>query len=183
MIITALMAFVFLGRKQYLHHILSLIVIVTGVALVGVAILTAPPKPGADHEDTTSMGIILIIIAQFFTGGQFVVEEKLLGGYHLDPILAVGLEGMWGFIYYMIALPILQHIKCDDPKMCVNGTVEDSIGALHDMNQNKTIILMAVGLVCTIAFFNVLGVSITKYASAAQRSTVDTCRTALVWVV
>lgn len=42
---------------------------------------------------------------------------------------------------------------------------------------------MAVGLICTIAFFNVLGVSITKYASAAQRSTVDTCRTMLVWGV
>lgn len=39
-IITALMAFLFLGRKQYLHHILSLAAIVTGVALVGVASMT-----------------------------------------------------------------------------------------------------------------------------------------------
>lgn len=90
---------------------------------------------------------------------------------------------MWGFIYYMIALPILQHIKCDNDKFCVNGSVEDSLGALNDMKKNPTIIAMAIGLICTIAFFNVLGVSITKYASAAQRSTVDTCRTMLVWVV
>jgi uncharacterized membrane protein YoaK (UPF0700 family) len=35
----------------------------------------------------------------------------------------------------------------------------------------------------TIAGFNVTGVMITKYASAAQRSTVDTCRTLVIWCV
>ena len=35
----------------------------------------------------------------------------------------------------------------------------------------------------TIAGFNVTGVMITKYASAAQRSTVDTSRTLIIWIV
>jgi len=35
----------------------------------------------------------------------------------------------------------------------------------------------------TIAGFNVTGVMITKYASAAQRSTIDTCRTVVIWAV
>jgi hypothetical protein len=35
----------------------------------------------------------------------------------------------------------------------------------------------------SIACFNACGVAITKYASAAQRSTVDTCRTLLIWVI
>jgi hypothetical protein len=37
--------------------------------------------------------------------------------------------------------------------------------------------------VLTIAGFNVTGVMITKYASAAQRSTVDTSRTLVIWIV
>jgi hypothetical protein len=37
--------------------------------------------------------------------------------------------------------------------------------------------------VLTIAGFNVTGVMITKYASAAQRSTVDTSRTLIIWIV
>ena len=37
--------------------------------------------------------------------------------------------------------------------------------------------------IITIAGFNVTGVMITKYASAAQRSTVDTCRTLIIWCV
>jgi hypothetical protein len=44
------------------------------------------------------------------------------------------------------------------------------------------LIAFTLSTVFTIAFFNVLGVSITKFASAAQRSTVDTCRTLFVWI-
>jgi len=35
----------------------------------------------------------------------------------------------------------------------------------------------------SIAGFNTTGVMITKYASAAQRSTIDTCRTMIIWAV
>jgi drug/metabolite transporter (DMT)-like permease len=94
------------------------------VGLVGVAALSAPVKDG--DAATTPIGIALIVIAQFFTGIQFVVEEKLLSGYYLDPIKVVGLEGMWGFTYYLIFLPIAQVIPCTDPNLCVPPCVEDS---------------------------------------------------------
>ena len=53
------------------------------------------------------MGIIILIAAQFFSGAQFVVEEKLLADYHLDPSQVVGTEGMWGLLYYLFALPLM----------------------------------------------------------------------------
>ena len=36
-------------------------------------------------------------------------------------------------------------------------------------------------MISSIACFNVFGISTTKYASAAQRSTIDTSRTVLIW--
>ena len=36
-------------------------------------------------------------------------------------------------------------------------------------------------IILSIAFFNATGVAITKYASAAQRSTIDTSRTLCIW--
>ena len=45
------------------------------------------------------------------------------------------------------------------------------------------IALQAIGIIISISGFNACGVAITKYASAAQRSTVDTCRTLLIWVM
>ena len=51
------------------------------------------------------------------------------------------------------------------------------------MGDHPELIFQSIGIIVSIAAFNACGVSITKYASAAQRSTVDTCRTLIIWVV
>lgn len=42
---------------------------------------------------------------------------------------------------------------------------------------------MSLGIIVSIASFNATGQAITKHASAAQRSTIDTCRTLFVWSI
>ena len=69
-VITAAMAVIFLGRKQYVHHILSLVVIVLAVAIVGlVGVLHTKDDGGDDTGKTTILGVLLLVIAQCFTGG------------------------------------------------------------------------------------------------------------------
>ena len=90
---------------------MSLLIIVAavgGVGLVGIAISNKNADSGdSDSGSTTTvLGILLLLFAQCFTGGQFVVEEKLLSGYYLNPLYVVGLEGLWGCIIYAIILPI-----------------------------------------------------------------------------
>ena len=152
-----------------------------GVIVVGIAALNTPKKAGATENPTTSTGIILIVVAQFFTGIQFIVEEKLLSGYYLDPIKVVGLEGLWGFTYYLICLPIMNNIKCSNKDLCVPPYVENSVQAFKDLGDNSFCLAMALLTIVSIANFNVFGVSLTKYASAAQRATVDTTRTVVIW--
>ena len=36
-------------------------------------------------------------------------------------------EGVAGVILYIVLLPILQLIPCDDERMCTNGVISDSI--------------------------------------------------------
>lgn len=62
--------------------------------------------PDDSGNETSALGLMLLIVAQFFTATQFIVEEKLLGSYELDPLKVVGLEGMWGLTYWVILLPI-----------------------------------------------------------------------------
>jgi drug/metabolite transporter (DMT)-like permease len=101
-VITAFMALVFLGRKQYAHHWISLVTIVAGVALVGIVSIY-----GHDSATTSSItGILLLLLAQCFTGGQFVSEEKILSGTEADPLFVVGMEGFWGCCVFAILLPI-----------------------------------------------------------------------------
>jgi len=51
------------------------------------------------------------------------------------------------------------------------------------MGEHPILIMQSIGIIISIAAFNACGVAITKYASAAQRSTIDTCRTLLIWVI
>ena len=61
-VITAGMAMLFLGRKQYIHHWLSLITIVLGVFIVGVVGVTMSSKSEDDSgSQTTLLGVLLLI--------------------------------------------------------------------------------------------------------------------------
>ena len=50
------------------------------------------------------------------------------------------------------------------------------------MAERPAIIWLSVGVMVSIAAFNVCGITTTKYASAAQRSTIDTSRTVVIWI-
>ena len=51
------------------------------------------------------------------------------------------------------------------------------------MSENGVIIGLAFMMAASIAIFNVCGIMTTKYASAAQRSTIDTSRTLIIWIM
>ena len=177
-IITALMSIAFLKRKLYVHHWSSMAVIFTGVFMVGLASLIWKKT---DTENTNPIGFVLLVAAQFCVGGLFIVEEKLLGSYYLDPLKVVGLEGLWGIIMWCVLLPIFQYIKCTG-ELCPYDRLEDTMRAFRDFNANKTLILLSCFICISIACFNAFGVSVTKNASAAQRSTIDSSRTVLIWI-
>ncbi len=105
-IFTAAFSIIFLKKKLYRHHWTSICFIFIGLILVGVAVLMNPPKTGS--IETKPLGVFILIVATVFSSGLYVVEEKLLGSYELDPLKVVGLEGLWGTILWAILLPIFQ---------------------------------------------------------------------------
>jgi drug/metabolite transporter (DMT)-like permease len=98
-------------------------VLFIGVFLVGLSSLIHPDDGGG--SETSAAGLILLLCAQLFAGTQFIVEEKLLGNYYLDPLKVVGLEGMWGLCYWAVLLPPMQFINVD------GEPIEDSKFALQ----------------------------------------------------
>lgn len=178
-VITALMSIVFLKKKQYRHHWTGLGLIVLALFEVGyVAIVLGEKEDGL--VGSIALGIALLLIAQVFAGALFIVEEYFIGDYYLDPLKVVGTEGMWGTLYFLIALPIMQSVQCTGP-LCNFEYFENSSYAFAQMQDNPIIIVYTFGIMISIAFFNVCGVTTTKLASAAQRSTVDSSRTVLIW--
>lgn len=66
--------------------------------------------------------------------------------------------------------------------MCPYGVVEDTMRAFKDFGENPVLIVLSICICLSIASFNAFGVAVTKNASAAQRSTIDTSRTVLIWI-
>lgn len=78
---------------------------------------------------------------------------------------------MWGVLYYLIALPIMQTIKCGGStglaQLCNFGYLENSSYAFKQIALNPVIFWLILAMSSSIAIFNVCGVSTTKYATAA----------------
>lgn len=118
---------------------------------------------------------------------MFIVEEYFVGDYYYDPMKVVATEGMWGCAYYIFLLPFMQMVQCGGKdstlsSLCNFGYLENSSYAFHQMAANPAITWLSVGMMLSIACFNVFGITTTKIASAAQRSTIDTSRTLVIWI-
>jgi drug/metabolite transporter (DMT)-like permease len=117
----------FLKRHLGLYKWFSLFVVVFGVAVVGLAgAITRDDKATPNHQalhDTASgsvgaqkemsqaamtiIGVMLIAGAQIFTATQFVLEERIMEKYAMEPIKVVGWEGVFGFVVTLIGMVIL----------------------------------------------------------------------------
>lgn len=102
-VVTAGMSILFLKKKLYRHHWSSVGCIFFGLILVGIAVLTGD---SSSSIGSSPLGIGILLVATVFSSCLYIVEEKILGDYYLDPLKVVGLEGLWGLIIWTILLPI-----------------------------------------------------------------------------
>lgn len=181
------------------HHIsrvqwLGLASVVLGVFLVGLSATFHAKKPDdvtADDSDLpirtaiqVSGGIFMILFGQIFTASQFVLEEHILGRYSLAPIKVVSWEGSFGtgitifgsIIIYMV----LRMFSLGDSTSQEMFNLAAATGQVFD---NTKLIVAGVFVMLSIASFNFFGLSVTRCLSATSRSTIDTCRTLLIWFV
>lgn len=199
---------VFLKRKLYLYHWLSMLVVVLGVSLVGVAgaidsgkhkvdsdaisklelakavLLTARNTvlEGTDENVLrTIFGVFLIAFAQIFTATQFCLEEFILEKYALEPLRVVAWEGTFGLLVTLVAQVIL-HFTIGTSEAGKYGYFDAEEGYRQVFN-NKTILVTSLMIMVSIGGFNFFGLSVTRSISATSRSIIDTCRTLFIWIV
>ncbi|KAJ7905319.1 hypothetical protein B0H14DRAFT_2659827 [Mycena olivaceomarginata] len=187
---------IFLRRRLWLYQWVSLIVVMSGVALVGFSgslikdvvkesvvlsrmlssyisdLPELPPPEGTDQPEATKVvvGVFFILFAQIFTATQFVVEEKIMGRYAVAPLVAVGYEGLFGAISILLFVPILSI-----PAISSQSTFFDLPRGWRQMIETPTVLYSGLAIACSIALFN--------YFGATARSLTDTCRTLAIWII
>ena len=192
-----LFSVVFLKRKLFLYHWLSLVIVVTGVGLVGLAgsIFSGDKNnhdlPGNEQDLhkrdadpavlNTIIGIFLIAFAQIFTATQFVLEEWILENYALEPLKVVSWEGLFGFLVTIFAQVIL-HFAVGRTEAGRYGYFDAEEG-YREILTNRVIGITSLAIMVSIGGFNFFGLSVTRTISATSRSIIDTCRTLFIWMV
>merc|ERR1719276_530284 len=107
-----------------------------------------------------------------FQALMLVYEESIMSKYTIPPLQVVGMEGLFGFIFGVVLLTILNAAH-----------IESTPAAYYQMTHSKPLLLAIVASICSIAFFNFSGVTVTQRASAVARSTIDVSRTIIIWAV
>uniref|UniRef100_A0A2P2HZN8 Solute carrier family 35 member F6-like n=1 Tax=Hirondellea gigas TaxID=1518452 RepID=A0A2P2HZN8_9CRUS len=180
-VFTGILSTAFLGQKLRYYSWIGICVVIVGLVVVGVSdFLTA------DLGDYTMNGIItgdlLIVAAQIVTATQMVVEQKFLTKYNVPSLLAVGWEGVFGFITLSILLVPFSYIPGGIFSGNPRGMLEDPYDAFVQLGNNGWLIVAVLGNIISISFFNFAGVSVTKELNATTRMVLDSVRTLVVWL-
>ncbi|CAI4219478.1 unnamed protein product [Parascedosporium putredinis] len=168
-----LFSVLFLKRRLFAFQWLSLVGVVVGVGLVGLAGIIWPDQKKivgvsenandvASHTFLAAIGVLLIAGAQIFTATQFVLEEYLLERSTIAPIEVVAWEGIFGFIVTLLGMIVLH--------FAIGRTEAGRYGSLTWWRAGGS-------------GFNFFGISVTRGVSATARSTIDTCRTLFIWII
>lgn len=191
---------IFLRRHLFLYQWVALIIVTIGVMLVGLAgtlvkqdeLPPGVPTPielGAalfrvatstradDDPAKVAVGVLLILFAQIFTASQYVVEEKIMAHYSIEPLAAVTLEGMFGGLTTLLGMPVLHAL------FHKRSPYFDVPRGWHQIVNNPPVMWASVAIALSIGAFNFFGLSVTSRVSATTRSTIDTCRTLGIWIV
>ena len=180
-VITAILSVTILKRKLYRHHYVGCTLVFFGVFIVGLSSVLFE-KSSSDAKSPI-VGLILLLISQIFGGLLYIAEEKFLGQISVEPILAVGIEGISGVTYYIILLLMFQWIPCDNGDLCSGPGVENTPDSFEQLGASPVLLILWLCFMLSIGLFNSTGVTVTKNASAVARSTIDTSRTILVWAI
>jgi drug/metabolite transporter (DMT)-like permease len=177
-VFNGILAVIFLKQRLYYHHWFGIFLITGGTAMVG---LSSYIYRGEDKESVSRnplLGNALVVAAQVLAATQSVIEEKILNAYPAEPLQVVGYEGFWGLSMTSVVLFCLYWVPGSD-----YHSMENSVYAFAQLAQDWRLMAATIGSICSIAFFNFFGISITQRVSSTTRSAIDSCRTFFIWMV
>ncbi|PVH17360.1 uncharacterized protein CXQ87_000245 [Candidozyma duobushaemuli] len=172
----AVLSVVFLHRRIRPLEWIALVIVTLGIGIVGYSEVEQEPA-------LVIFGMSLIIVAVSLQAVQFVVEEKILAKYHFTPLRLVYTEGFFGVTILTTSLValnfIIGSIQSKDNFADSPFNLRESL--TQTFSSREVLISSFLIMIC-ISSFNFCGVSLTQKLSATARSTIDSCRTLLVWI-
>lgn len=174
---TALLSVMFLGRKLTYSNYGGIALCVAGIALVGLANVSA--EDNSEDQSQTMFGVIIILFGQVLQAAQVVLEEFLLRNLQMSSIRVVAWEGLFGMLHCAVwVFPALYLLNGND-----HGHIEDTLDTVHMFSHSWMIALIVISDMIMMLFYNVFGMEVTDSLSAVYRVVIETLRTLCVWLI
>lgn len=155
----------FLRRKLHAFQWVSLVGVVLGVAIVGLAGAISPDhkatpepiqgEPGVEDPSLPDaaraiIGVLLIAGAQIFTATQFVLEEWILERSAIEPITVVGWEGLFGLAVTLMGM-LVMHFAVGRTDSGRYGMF-DMVEGFRQMTEYKAVLLSSFLIMISIGY-------------------------------
>merc|ERR1712226_1008986 len=101
-IFAAIFTIIILRRQLHAFHWLGVALALLGILAVSAAAIASGPAKGDDKDSNganVAFGVGIVVIAQVIQAAQIILEEQLLNDLDMDPLLIVGMEGIWGMLF------------------------------------------------------------------------------------
>lgn len=177
-LIIGLMSVVFLKKKITKLEWISLFVVFLGVFLVGFSGYISDQNGSTESIDSNLdivFGMLIIFLGITMTAAQFVVEEHILSYLEVKPMEVVGYEGLYGSTLTLLGMTF--------GYLVYGKGMFDVFTAFRQMLENSNVLYSSIAIMFCISIFNFCGITLTSILSATSRSTIDTSRTLLVWMI
>lgn len=180
----ALLSVIFLKKKITKLEWIALSIVSFGIALVGFSGSGGDSSGNEEQSALVVLGVLLVIIATLCQAVQFVVEEHILMKQPIVPLQLVYYEGFYGAAIILMVMIVMNFVEGFrlPPSDFVDLPFNLNEG-LSQMWHSTPVLVGSVLTMLSIACFNYFGLSLTFHLSATARSTIDSCRTLLVWVL
>lgn len=181
----AFLSVIFLKRKVTTLEWISLFIITIGISMVGLSGSSSSENDSSSSSSgLVALGLSLVVIAEMCQAFQFVIEEHILKQQPIVPLQLVYYEGFYGAIVLFVVLSVLYFIvggmsDGDDFKSLPFNMPE----GISQMVNSGLVLLGGLLIMISIGSFNFFGISLTFHLSATARSTIDACRTLMVWLL
>jgi uncharacterized membrane protein len=189
-VFTAFFAICILKTKLYGYNWVALVLTLVGMVLVGLSSFLFLNSETTDAEIADLVTAYIMMVVSFLIAAVYYnVEEWIVSKYFIHPFEVVGVQGCWGFLFYIILLSILCNVQCNLGSTCVynpnNGLFyfenlkSWGMAFVSYWNIPFTVILN----IFMVAGYNFFGQSVTSYIDGITRAIANTVRTIVVWVI
>lgn len=144
-----------------------------GIFLVSASVAARTVAVSGSEGSSESLGLLLAFIGTLATAAQYVQEEWLILKFSVDPLEAVGFQGLFGLPLATAALLLANAYGLEDL----------SANFYQLRSKPEVFAVLALAFLVTCAAFNATGVIVTKTSTCVHRAVLVTLRVVPIYII